>query len=139
MFSVVFFFIRKIKHFSTNCRNRFLKYLSIVKMYENLWKSSKQFFRLSVWNGHYRPTKLNFKKLFLQFLDKISFFILKQSSIFYMLPGIGKMFRAESPVFVSKLSIIHQLSKMIGSNFYQKLFTVASLFPEIFIQICYIV
>ena len=31
------------------------------------------------------------------------------------------MFRAKSPVLMSKLSITSQLSKMIGSNFYQML------------------
>ena len=39
-----FFFIRKIKHFSRNCRNRFLKYVFDVEIYENLRKSSKEFF-----------------------------------------------------------------------------------------------
>ena len=102
-----FFFIRKIKHFSINCRDRFLKYASIVQIYENLWKSPKQFSRFSIWNSHYSSTRMNFKKLFLQFLDKRFFLILKQSSTFSMLSDIGKMFRARSPVFRSKLSITH--------------------------------
>ena len=102
-----FFFIRKIKHFSINCRDRFLKYVPIVQIYENLWKSPKQFSRFLVWNGHYSSTKMNSRKLFLQFLDKRFFLILKQSSTFSMLSGIGKMFRARSPVFRSKLSITH--------------------------------
>ena len=104
-----FFFIRKIKLFSINCRDRFLKYVSVIEIYENLWKSSKQFSRFSDWNGHYILTKTNFKNLFRQFLDKRFIFILKQSSTFSMLPGIGKMFRAKSPVFNTKFCIISQL------------------------------
>ena len=100
-----FFFVRKIKHFSRNCRNRFLKYVFDVEIYENLRKSSRQFSWFSDWNGHYIWTKTNFKNLFLQFLDKTFFFILTQSSTFSVLPFIGKMFRAKSPVFMSKLSI----------------------------------
>ena len=49
--------------------------------------------------------------------------------------GIGKMFRAKSLVLMSKLSITSQLSKMIGSNFYQLLITLAFLFLAIFIEI----
>jgi hypothetical protein len=45
------------------------------------------------------------------------------------------MFRAKSSVFMSKLSMTYQLSKMIGWNFYQMLVTLAFLFPEIFIEI----
>ena len=136
MYITDFFFIRKIKHFSINWWDRFLKYISVVQIYENLGKSSKQFLRFSVWNGHYISTKTNFKKLFQQFLDKIFFFILKQSSTFSMPPCVGKMFRAKSPIFMSKLSITHLLSKMVGSIFYQMLVTLAFLFPEIFIGIC---
>ncbi len=95
-----FFFIRRFKHFSINCwEDRFLKYVSVVQIYENLGKSSKQFLRFSVWNGHYTSTKTNFKKLFQQFLDKRFFFILKQVSPLSMLSCMGKMFRAKSPVF----------------------------------------
>ena len=130
-----FVFIRKIKLFSINCRDKFLKYVSVIEIYENLWKSSKQFSRFSNWNGHYTSAKTNFKKLFQQFLDKRFVFILKQSSTFSVLPRLWKMFRAKSPVFVSKLSITSQLSKLIGSNFYQMLVTLAFIFPEIFIEI----
>jgi len=101
-----FFFIRKIIHFSINCGDRFLKYVSVLQIYENLGNSSKQFLRFLVWNVHYSSMKTNFKKLFRQFLDKRFFFILRQSSTFFMPPCIGKMFRAKSPIFMSKLSII---------------------------------
>ena len=45
------------------------------------------------------------------------------------------MFRAKSPVLMSKLSITSQLSKKIGLRFYQMLVALAFLFPEVFIEI----
>ena len=75
------------------------------------------------------------KNLLQQVVGRNFFFILKQTSTFFVLPEIGKMFRVKSPVLMSKLSITPQLSKIIGLNFYQMPVTSAFIFLAILIEI----
>ncbi len=129
------FFIRNIKHFATNCRDRFLKYVSVVEIYGTFENRSKQFSRFSIQNRHCTSTKTNLKNLFLQFLGTRFSFILKQISPLSVLPCMEKMFRAQSPIFRTICWITSQLWEMIGSIFYHMLVMLLFRSPEIFINI----
>lgn len=89
----IFLLIRKSKHFSRNCRNKFSEYVTVLEIYEIL--------KLE-WTLHLNE-KVNLKHLFQQFFYISFFFILKQTLVFFVLPWMPKMFHAESCILLDYL------------------------------------